>query len=122
MPKKLNLSQRQIKAVQDSIEHWKEDIEKPLMEGEKIYNCDFELRWKSSAKLVKYREDSCALCKIVKSDCSDCPYCLFYGQACDEYDQARNQDGYWRKFRRNPNLRTARAMIRALERIIAKEE
>ena len=88
MPKKLNLSQRQIKAVQSSIEHWIKDIEKLLVEGGKICKGAFpywsDLRWKSSNEAVLCRAIDCSLCghynKIHEGKgCPKCPYFLFYG-------------------------------------------
>lgn len=112
MPK-LKLSAKEIKAVKDSIKHWQRDILKPLQDGNKI---DSYHHWVKGEKPVMFHGSDCALCDLRRqrksNSCESCSYFEKYGYACSA------PNGTWYKFYMNSNLRTCKAMIKALEDIL----
>lgn len=118
--KAIKLTWKERRAVQRSINHWERDIIKYLVQGKKIIT--WESRdtsvwdWRETGKSVQCNTDFCPLCKQYEEDeCIACPYQKFYHRNCDEIG------GHWRKWRDKPSLRTARAMVASLQRILDKE-
>jgi CRISPR/Cas system-associated protein Cas10 (large subunit of type III CRISPR-Cas system) len=107
-----------IKAIEDSIEHWKE-IRRRL-DYDEIYKTIL-LYWKGDDTSVNCYTDGCPLCKIYRPDdsdrlnesiCDECPIVVFNGVDCDNYSS------FWSFFTRNPNKTTADDMIINLQNIL----
>jgi hypothetical protein len=107
-----------IKAIEDSIEHWKE-IRRRL-DYDEIYKTIL-LYWKGDDTSVNCYTDGCPLCKIYRPDdsdrlneslCDGCPIVIVNGTDCDNYYS------YWSYFTRTPNETTADNMITNLETIL----
>jgi hypothetical protein len=108
-----------VKAIRDSIKHWEEDMLKPLKAGKTIVLAwcggrPYRLKphWackddKLSMELVKCYGEDCALCHIYQTDyCMDCPL----GNC--------GSGSPYSRFRLNPCIDTAEAMIKALEDLL----
>lgn len=108
--KKIKLTKEEKKACRDVITFWKK-IEKRLVNKEKI-----EDGWWVEGDVVVPNE--CPFCRVAKQKsehdwCKHCVYHKTYGYEC--YDE---DGGHLKKFERNPNLRTCRVCIRAVQRIL----
>src|SRR4030067_3304715 len=85
---KLRLTKKEIKAVEESIEHWKKDIRERLVVGDIIIIIHgFPIYWKSDNTEVKMYDDSCALCLLTAKNngyrvCTCCPYYKKYKTFC----------------------------------------
>ena len=113
MKKNLELTKAEIKAVKQSIGHWKRDIQKKLLKGIKIKKLgDNLLFWDDMKEQLRCGSTSCALCKLANSYCNICPYSKKYGYSCTM------ERGHFKKFVNAPTLSTCNAMIRALEKIL----
>lgn len=116
---RIQLTKREIRAVERSIKHWEKDIQEPLKRGEKIVGKE-DLTWKSSGEEVKCYDQDCPLCALQKAkfgegyECEGCPYYRQYGHHCD----AVRRNDFYGAFRDKLNLQTCNAMIQALRRII----
>ena len=102
--------EQRIKAIEDSIKHWEEDIVKPLQEGRTIDEAYF---WSSTSIVAPIGGDSCPLCKIYyygKEGCCVCPL-----ESC-------SYDSTWDIFATNPCLKTAQAMVYELRAILIIED
>ena len=103
--------EQRIKAIEDSIKHWEEDIVKPLQEGRIILR---GLRWEDNYEEVKCKDDFCPLCNLYYveelCDCTDCPLI-----SC-------GAGSTWRRFGINPCLKTAQAMVYELRAILIMED
>ena len=116
--KKLDLSKTERKAVENSINHWKKDIQKHFLDGDEIIVVEdgysVKLVWEKTGKKVKDTSKHCSLCKkAISLGCSVCPYYKYYGFKCEDYEY-----GHWKKWRFQPNLKNCDNMIKALERIL----
>lgn len=118
---KLQLTNDEIKAVKDSVKHWKKDIRDRLEKGDLILTDYFPYIWSSDNSAVKMYDENCALCLLLKNNnvygfkfCTDCVYYKKYGVFCT----GLNNTGAWENFRQNPTLRTCNKMIKALENIL----
>lgn len=102
--------EQRIKAIEDSIKHWQEDIVKPLQDGRIIT----WFSWDDTGEPVPYTGSSCALCVLYyepKEDiCTDCPL-----ESC-------SYDTTWYDFTNNPCLKTAQAMVYELRAILIMED
>lgn len=115
---KLKLTKRDVKAVNDSVAHWKRDVLTKLKKGIKIKETIFGLIWADNSKEVKCYSRSCPLCRIYYDNfCAACPYYKKYGISCTYIDDGV-LTGHWRTFRQNPCLKTCSKMIKALENIL----
>jgi len=101
--------EQKIKAIEDSIKHWEEDIVKPLQDGMTIDGAWF---WTGTSLVVPIGGNSCPLCKIYygKKGCCVCPL-----ESC-------SYDSTWREFAFNPCLKTAQAMVYELRAILIMED
>ena len=102
----------EIQAIQDSIEHWKKDILKPLQDGEKIDMKTGTLYWENGHKVKCYDTD-CSLCILVHNDCYKCPL-TEYG--C--HTEVENSP--YKQFIFNPCLETAQNMVMVLQDTLVK--
>ena len=122
---KHKLTNEEIKAVEDSIEHWEEDIRKKLLNGDTINN-SFPKSWNTkteggiiNTRTVKMYDDSCPLCLLVKRDNSGyriCFRCSFYKK--HKYYCTDTTFGEWHVFDCNPTLKNCNKMIKALKDIL----
>ncbi len=101
------------KAIRMSRDHWKRDIVKPLEAGDELNNKGFLLRWVGTDRPLKTGTDDCALCRMCY--CSNCPLERFYNEVCSQ------PDSRYQKFLRRGSLRTAKAMMNALDRMLKRE-
>lgn len=114
--KKIKLTKEEKKACRDVIAVWKKK-EKRLLRDDSVEEDRYgELVWTSDDSYVV--ESQCPLCDVCQRtrsncDCSSCPYLRVYGCECHDGDQ-----GHLTKFENQPNLRTCRACIRAVQRIL----
>lgn len=121
---KLKLSKKGVKAVKDSIAHWKRDILAKLKKGIAIKEKEWDiLVWADNGKEVKCRSSSCPLCRIYydyfnEIACFACPYYKKYRNPCTQSDRGTSFVGHWRKFRENLCLKTCNGMIESLENIL----
>lgn len=111
---KLTLTDEEVRAVKDSIEHWKVDIQKKFLEGDIVMEKGFGLIWKSDDSPLKNSAKHCPLCNFYSNaeGCFDCPYVKKYGHRCDE------AGAHWLMFARALNLQTCNDMIEVLEGIL----
>jgi len=104
--------EQRIKAIEDSIKHWQEDIVKPLQDGRIII---FGFSWEDTGERVPYYGNSCALCVIYYDayldGCINCPL-----KSCNE------EGDTWFQFVNNPCLKTAQAMVYELRAILIMED
>jgi hypothetical protein len=121
---KLTLEEK--KALQQSIDHWQNDIINKFVGGNMILGGRI---WSKSKDMVLSDSDSCSLCNIckVKStnfhnqygcliiDCNICVYTKFYGSPCDK-------GGHWSRFSANSTKKYAIAMRDALQAILDSDK
>jgi len=113
--KKIKLTKEEKKACRDVIATWKKK-EKRLLRGDTIKEDRYgELVWISDKR--KITESECPFCVTCgrtgpNCDCSGCLYLKAYGLVCYA------ESCHLRKFELKPNLRTCRACIRAVQRIL----
>ena len=117
MEGEMKFTKEEIKAVKESIKHWKKDIEKPLLEGQKIIKNEngflVWLVWENTDTIVKCYGKHCPLCKLVAKndkDCFACPYLIKHKETCFSL--------HWSMWKQKPTLRTCQKMIKALEEIL----
>src|SRR4030067_1877410 len=104
----MKLTDVEIKAVKESIQHWKDDVKAHLLTGDKIVKNGYFLAWKKQNKQVECYSKHCALCKLAV-DCFECPYYKNYSCYCTKLE--------WKDFITNPCLKTCNKMIKALKGI-----
>lgn len=109
---KLNLNEKEIEAVTESVTHWKEDIQARLEAGDKITGEWNNLSWRRGNEEVSCYAGDCPLCKLVDFDCPGCPYCIKYKATCYKDNQ------HWNNFVQKPTLGNCNAMIAGLEAIL----
>jgi hypothetical protein len=107
--KKIKLTWKGRRAVQRSINHWKRDIVPEIKKKTGSYNDNGGHCPLCSLFYVENYANAC--------DSPACPYIRAYGFSCD----SNNPEGHWKKWSRNRCLRTANAMIAALQRILDNE-
>jgi len=113
----MKLTQAERKALQESINHWQEDIINKFV-GENSIARISSLYWKKSKKIVDCYSDSCPLCRkyfgILGYACMDCPYCKFYNKKCTFL--------HWRSFNEIPTKENAIAMRDSLQAILDSDK
>jgi hypothetical protein len=103
--------EQRIKAIEDSIKHWEEDIVKPLQMGRVITDA---LLWADTHEYVDCNDESCPLCHLYYDNMfHSCTYCPLI--SCGE-------NSTWREFALNPCLKTAQAMVYELRAILIMED
>lgn len=112
---KLELDKKEVKAVKDSIAHWKRDIQAKLKKGIKIMEMELEgtagCVWADDHKEVPCFASKCPLCEFYSKDnCVLCPYYRKYGISCNSL--------HWWLFIKDPCLKTCNGMIKSLENIL----
>lgn len=117
----MNLSLEEEKALDESIEHWNEDMVGPFKKGLRAKNVEHRMVWQKklwgfipiyiNVGPVLCCADDCALCENCEDFCSLCIYTKFYGRTCDD------DGGHWNKFIDDSCLKTALDMVKALEAI-----
>lgn len=123
-----------IARVKRSIKHWKDDIVKPLKDGDTIVGPDYDLCWVKTGCDVTIGAESCDLCEEYNMspdfDCKNCPYlkhhgykCFTSNMECDAIteiidDEEVTVEGHYFIFTNNPTLENALSMIEALKAII----
>lgn len=111
-----------IKAIGDSIAHWKDirarleyDKIRNRLEYDKIYK-GMLLYWEDDNTSVECYTDDCPLCQLYRigqlHKCNECPILIVNENDCDHFDSE------WSKFSRNPNKNTCDNMIENLETIL----
>lgn len=114
----MKLSPEEKKAVQDSRDHWVEDIVGPLKCGATISG---KFYWSYDFSPVPCFAKHCALCVLVGLDegsnikCTECAYVKFYKFKCCD------NRGHWARFDDNANLETAQEMADALNAILKSQ-
>jgi len=98
-----------IRAINASIKHWEKDILKPLQDGHKVVGGFFLKQWDNGDRVHCYDID-CPLCRLFGPDCPQCPL-----KSC-------GRGSVYEKFTINPNVRTAKAVIRKLKSLLPKEQ
>jgi hypothetical protein len=125
----LKLNKEEIKAVEDSIKHWQEDVINMYNKGFKIKST---LSWvwvqdDCTVGRVKVDGSNCPLCELYYNTktkaCGECPYFKYYNYRCDETEFSNNTGikeriGHWSKFVGDPYLETAINMRDALIKIL----
>lgn len=110
----MKLTKKAIKALKKSIDHWEKDIIQKLRDGGKIVSRCSLLAWATDwYVIVKCYTGDCELCRLYFTYCERCPYFMFYGKVCSE-----ERGGHWNRFARNPSLRNAVSMKKALQKIL----
>ena len=105
----------QLKATNESIEHW-EDIVKKILKGRKIQTDNGILRWQENHKRVECYAQDCPLCRLTfnkrfKIRCKLCPLYKFTELKCnDDYSS-------WQLFIKYPDKTTAINMVNTLKLI-----
>jgi hypothetical protein len=113
----MKLNNKEIQAIQDTINHWEKDIRSNLLKGLNIsVSRNGLLRWKNRKTVNCYAKDF-AMCQIsLKPDktlnCSICPYYRYHGETCDD------RDSQWFAFATNPCLETCENMITSLNELL----
>ncbi len=104
--------EQRIKAIEDSIKHWEDDIVKPLQEGRFIdsNNC----KRTDNGEMVKCNDINCPLCRLYYfgniSDCENCPL-----ESC-------SFNSTWFNFAFRPTLKNAQAMVYELRAVLMMED
>lgn len=107
----MKLSKKDLQLVNESIEHWKRDIEAPLLAGKEAQRQINGLKWKSSGELLLCGDDDCPLCiEYGDDDCDNCPL-----EKANLGRINQSEKSPYGLFWFNPCLETAQAMIKALE-------
>jgi hypothetical protein len=117
--------EQKIKAIEDSIEHWENDIVNPLKEGKSIMCIDDILYWKDTEGPVPCYNADCPLCALYFTGLSTCfesyslssPFCLY-----DCPLESCGSDSTWMKFHDNPNLKTAQEVVYELKGTLIMED
>ena len=113
----MKLRNKEIQAIQDTIDHWENDIRSKLLKGMNIsVSRNGMLKW-SDGKIVRCYAKDCAMCRIsLKPDkalnCSICPYYRYHGEKCDD------RNSRWAAFATYPCLETCDKMIASLNELL----
>lgn len=103
------------KAIRISRNHWKRDMVAKFEAGDKAEGKGM-LWWKKSQRSMDIAEEDCALCVAYRdSSCLGCPLPRVYGKTCLQ------GGSYYQKFIEHPSLRTAKAMMNSLDRMLKAE-
>ena len=106
----MELTDKEKKLLQQSIDHWQEDIINQFVGGNKPDKVG--KYWTKSKKIVRDRGVDCPLCQEANEECVDCVYYCFYGVQCD------SEDGDWYKWNSCRSKVNAIAMRDALQNIL----
>lgn len=111
----MKLTDKERKALRDSIDYWQEDIINKFVGRNRISTMGLSLWWTKSKEFVKCYDKSCALCigiQNAQDDCRSCIYTRFYRYDCGSLR------GDWLTFVNKPTKETAIAMRDALQVIL----
>ncbi len=112
----MKLTQEEISALKDSIEHWNRDIIKEIENGREIdknsNNVYGLYMWADSIDCVPCYSGDCPLCILAGDNCLTCPYLRFYELSCE------STNSHWDIFHEDPNLQTATSMRNSLQVIL----
>jgi len=116
----LKLTPAERKALQESINHWQEDVINKFVGGNTPSpHYDY---WIKSKEELRHRSEYCPLCihcgytLIGFPNCEQCPYKVFYGFECD------SAGGHWFRFEENRSKKYAIAMRDALQAILDSDK
>lgn len=117
----MDLNEKELQTIRDTIDHWEKDIREKLLQGERI-NCGprGQLRWADGSPVKCFAQHS-ALCRMfVTTDrdiyCDRCPYCRYHGISCNERTSA------WFEFVNEPTLDACNRMIDSLKDLLVHKE
>lgn len=113
----------EIKALEDSVYHWIDDIVIPLKQGRTITQQKNKGEWvwqdEISFSPVKMYSDHCPLCQLTSEknkngggDCNLCRYGYFHRKFCGSYGSV------WSIFCKHPSLNNAQAMVESLLEVL----
>ena len=107
----MKLTDKEKKLLQQSVDHWQEDIINKFIGGNKPDR--FCYNWTKSKEIVRDRNLDCPLCQEYNDLCSYCLYYKFYNISCECL--------HWNKWKDEQTKESAIAMRDALQAILDSE-